>query len=588
MNLSLAISSCLRSSRRSSSLPSGGARRRRGPGMLRPAVIEADEAPELAAGEDRDKDERPDGLGLEDAPEAGLELRDDRRERLSRRERFEDPGDLVEGHPMKLGVVDFRRHPGPRPFLDLARERAAGAGFDRILEDVNPVGAGHVAEDLENIVHGLFEVGLDDERVGDPGHAAEKVVALDEVLLRPLQAADIVEDHLPAVHPAPAVPDGRHPDVEDQPVAARAQSYLDVARPRLGQERRETLPLRSKRKRRTSIKRQLPSQTLEKQLLNADTRRAPTLASIRLGAQPVLQKAAELELTEFLGWYHCRRSRDGLLRGYRNGYVDEQNQTGEGSPASEDPPSPRHPRSLRERSMNERLGLSLIFAGLVDASARWRGVTITPAVRNQLEELRMNSEGMGAAPVAAERVIGLRVAFRCERRRSQTDGGATILLPRLCLPVFSDGQRRISTASVPERLTSCSQPPERGRPGRRIDMAGRDNGRLDRVASLADVIRRRDEPHPRPGVRHLLPVCHHRRRIMTTRRTSQALAVAGAIARTANANGRSNGSRRHAGSLLSLLMLLVLALPAAVQAEFATSSATVKSPSRNTPAPAAR
>jgi len=53
------------------------------------------------------------------------------------------------------------------------------------------------------------------------------------------------------------------------------------------------------------------------------------------------------------------------------------------------------------RFMNERSGLSLMFAVLVDASAGWRGVKITPAVRNQLEELRTNSEGKGPALVAA-------------------------------------------------------------------------------------------------------------------------------------------------------------------------------------------
>lgn len=71
------------------------------------------------------------------------------------------------------------------------------------------------------------------------------------------------------------------------------------------------------------MKRQLPSQLLEEQFLSPDTRQAPRSETIRLGAQLMLQKAVELEVTEFLG---------------------------------------------RERS-----GLSLMFAVLVDASAGWRG-----------------------------------------------------------------------------------------------------------------------------------------------------------------------------------------------------------------------
>jgi putative transposase len=44
----------------------------------------------------------------------------------------------------------------------------------------------------------------------------------------------------------------------------------------------------------------------------------------------MLQKAVELEVTEFLGRDHYQRHEDGLLRGYRNGYADKQVQTGEG------------------------------------------------------------------------------------------------------------------------------------------------------------------------------------------------------------------------------------------------------------------
>ena len=78
------------------------------------------------------------------------------------------------------------------------------------------------------------------------------------------------------------------------------------------------------------MKRQLPSQTLEEQFLSPSTRKAPLSESIRLAAQLMLQKAIELEVTEFLGREHYCRSGDELLRGYRNGYEDKQVQTGEG------------------------------------------------------------------------------------------------------------------------------------------------------------------------------------------------------------------------------------------------------------------
>jgi hypothetical protein len=41
------------------------------------------------------------------------------------------------------------------------------------------------------------------------------------------------------------------------------------------------------------------------------------------------------------------------------------------------------PRFIKEKS-----GLSLMFAVLVDASASWHGVKITPAVNERLAELR--------------------------------------------------------------------------------------------------------------------------------------------------------------------------------------------------------
>lgn len=78
------------------------------------------------------------------------------------------------------------------------------------------------------------------------------------------------------------------------------------------------------------MKRQLPSQTLEEQFLSPATRKAPLSETIRLGAQLMLQKAVELEVTEFLGRDHYQRRGNGVLQGYRNGYEDKQVQTAEG------------------------------------------------------------------------------------------------------------------------------------------------------------------------------------------------------------------------------------------------------------------
>jgi transposase-like protein len=43
------------------------------------------------------------------------------------------------------------------------------------------------------------------------------------------------------------------------------------------------------------------------------------------------------------------------------------------------------------RFMSEKSGLSLMFAVLVDASASWRGVKVSPAIAEQLEALRTTS-----------------------------------------------------------------------------------------------------------------------------------------------------------------------------------------------------
>ena len=53
------------------------------------------------------------------------------------------------------------------------------------------------------------------------------------------------------------------------------------------------------------------------------------------------------------------------------------------------------------RFMGEKSGLSLVFAVLVDASATWRGVRVSPAIIGQLEAFRTASGAQPATQVAA-------------------------------------------------------------------------------------------------------------------------------------------------------------------------------------------
>ena len=53
------------------------------------------------------------------------------------------------------------------------------------------------------------------------------------------------------------------------------------------------------------------------------------------------------------------------------------------------------------RFMGERSGLSLMFAVLVDASASWRGVKITPSISRELEAQRTDSQVKPVARLAA-------------------------------------------------------------------------------------------------------------------------------------------------------------------------------------------
>jgi len=53
------------------------------------------------------------------------------------------------------------------------------------------------------------------------------------------------------------------------------------------------------------------------------------------------------------------------------------------------------------RFMNERSGMSLMFAVLVDASASWHGIKITPAIGQELEAVSKNSVAKRSFPLAA-------------------------------------------------------------------------------------------------------------------------------------------------------------------------------------------
>jgi hypothetical protein len=49
------------------------------------------------------------------------------------------------------------------------------------------------------------------------------------------------------------------------------------------------------------MKKTLPSQTMEKEFLALASQKAPLSEAVRLGAQLMLQKAAELKVSDFLG-----------------------------------------------------------------------------------------------------------------------------------------------------------------------------------------------------------------------------------------------------------------------------------------------
>lgn len=79
------------------------------------------------------------------------------------------------------------------------------------------------------------------------------------------------------------------------------------------------------------MKKILPSQQMQNEFFSLASTDAPLSEAIRLGAQLMLQKTAEMEVTGFLGREHYQRSSAGVLRGYRNGYQPKSVQTAEGT-----------------------------------------------------------------------------------------------------------------------------------------------------------------------------------------------------------------------------------------------------------------
>ena len=71
---------------------------------------------------------------------------------------------------------------------------------------------------------------------------------------------------------------------------------------------------------------------MEKEFLALASQKAPLSEAVRLAAQLMLQKAVELEVTDFLGRGHYERhGPEAAARGYRNGYEPKRIQTGEGT-----------------------------------------------------------------------------------------------------------------------------------------------------------------------------------------------------------------------------------------------------------------
>ena len=75
-----------------------------------------------------------------------------------------------------------------------------------------------------------------------------------------------------------------------------------------------------------------PSERMQQALIQGLVSDADPLGeAARRGAQLILQKAMEAEVSDFLGRDRYQRNKDGALRGYRNGYESKRVHTAEGT-----------------------------------------------------------------------------------------------------------------------------------------------------------------------------------------------------------------------------------------------------------------
>ena len=81
-----------------------------------------------------------------------------------------------------------------------------------------------------------------------------------------------------------------------------------------------------------------PSERMKQELMKGLVSEADPLGeAARLGAQLILQKALEAEVSDFLGRGRYERSGEGALRGYRNGYESKRVHMAEGTMVLEVP-----------------------------------------------------------------------------------------------------------------------------------------------------------------------------------------------------------------------------------------------------------
>jgi len=86
------------------------------------------------------------------------------------------------------------------------------------------------------------------------------------------------------------------------------------------------------------MKKIAPSERMEQDLMKGLVSDADPLGeAARRGAQLILQRALEAEVSEFLGRERYERKGDGAVRGYRNGYERKRVHTAEGTIAVEVP-----------------------------------------------------------------------------------------------------------------------------------------------------------------------------------------------------------------------------------------------------------